>query len=110
MRPTYTVTHTHEAEGLVTATSGTTYYDAPSAPEHGAESDTLDKGKAKAFVNTDAGAKGDLHAHAVALSDCSEMSFGGAPMSAGSSQTCIPRTDSIPEEREVMQKYGKKKK
>ena len=47
----------------------------------------------------------DLKAHAVALSDCSEMSYAGSPMSAGSSQTHNHGTSSIPEEREVCRAF-----
>ena len=40
-RPTYTVTHMHEAQGLATAPSGSTYYDAASAPEDGSNTKML---------------------------------------------------------------------
>lgn len=43
---------------------------------------------------------GDIQAHAVTLSDGSELSYAGSAIS-GSSQTFVRRTESIPEEPKV---------
>ena len=43
---------------------------------------------------------GDIQAHAVTLSDSSELSYAGSVIS-GSSQTLVRRTASIPEEPKV---------
>lgn len=60
-----------------------------------------------AFVVQDNGAVGregrtlgDIQAHAVTLSDGSELSYPGSAIS-GSSQTFVRRTESIPEEPKV---------